>query len=124
MRARLGSTLLPVLVVVVSSVTILVVLARPAPGGMGNTRTPPPLGSATLVFTPNASADPQAIAVRLAGTGAYAYDYGQLCGQEDAEPPRFILPVPADRAQALLDQARVDPDVRSVASSIWPCGGL
>ena len=123
MTSRLGRFVLPVLVLVISTLSVLIVLQGQAGGGSNPTPKPvPALGSPTLVFTVSAPADPQVVAVRLAGPGAVAYSYAEVCGMTDLRPPKFIVPLADGQRDAALERARQDPDVRDPVLSVWPCG--
>ena len=123
MPSRLGRFVLPVLVLVISTLSVLIVLQGQAGGGSNPTPKPvPALGSPTLVFVVNPPADPRAVAVRLAGPGAVAYSYAEVCGMRELRPPKFILPLVGGQRDAVLERARKDPDVRDPVISVWPCG--
>ena len=122
MRSRLDR-FLPALVLVVCTLSVLIVLEGRSDGGKISTPKPvPALASPTLVFVANAPADPQAVAVRLAGPGAVAYSYAEVCGMKDLRPPKFILSLVGGQRDAVLERARKDPDVRDPVLSVWPCG--
>src|SRR5437868_3975634 len=66
MRSTLDRFVLPALVLVVCTLSVLIVLEGRSDGGKISTPKPvPALASPTLVFVANAPADPQAVAVRL-----------------------------------------------------------
>jgi len=110
----------PALVVTVLSVLILL---RPLGAGNAISQRPTPaLGSPTLVFVVKVPADPQVVAVRLAGAGAAAYSYARVCRMEALHPPKLILPLAPFQADAILARARSDPDVQDPLLSVWPCG--
>src|SRR5205807_9896640 len=71
MPSRLGRFVLPALVVVVCTLSVLIVLhGQASTGGTTSPKPAPALGSPTLVFVVNPPADPDAVAVLLAGPGA------------------------------------------------------
>ena len=123
MPSRLGRFVLPVLVLVISILSVLIVLQGRAGSDSNPLPKPvPALGSPTLVFVVNPPADPNAVAVRLAGPGAVAYSYAEVCGMTDLRPPKFIVPLADGQRDAALERARQDPDVRDPVLSVWPCG--
>lgn len=123
MREKLGRVVLPALVVVITGLSILVLLqSGPAVDGNSPSTPGPALGSPTLVFVVQTAADPQAVGVRLAGRAAVIYGYAEICGTQDVRPPKFILPLVAGEADAILARARSDPDVADPMISVWPCG--
>lgn len=123
----MGGTLrrfaLPALLLVVTGLSMLILLLPRSGAGKATSQRPTPaLGSPTLVFVLKAPADPQVVAVRLAGAGAVAYSYAQVCGMENIRPPKFILPLAPGQADTILTRARRDPDIQDPLLSVWPCG--
>jgi len=123
MGGKLRRFVLPALVLVVTGLSVLIVVqSRSGVGNASSQKPTPALGSPTLVFVVEPPADPQVVAVRLAGSGAVAFSYAKICGMENMRPPRFILPLGPGQAGAILARARTDPDVADPMLSVWPCG--
>jgi len=123
MGGKLRRFALPAMVVVVTGLSVLVVVqSRSGAGNASSQKPTPALGSPILVFVVEPPADPQVVAVRLAGAGAVAFSYAQVCGMDNIRPPKFILPLAPGQTDAILARARTDPDVADPVLSVWPCG--
>jgi len=123
MGGKLRRFALPALVLVVTGLSVLIVVqSRSGVGNSTDQKPTPALGSPTLVFVVEPPADPQIVAVHLAGAGAVVFSYAQVCGMDNMRPPKFILPLAPGQAGAILARARTDPDVADPVLSVWPCG--